>query len=102
VLSDLEHDVIGGTFVDNKSFHLLIEQLARNANVDCCFNFVTSKDPDLNSSLFHEFNRVGYLVLELVLNGSGANEVEIMFDLFRDLGHTLFSVVGGYKGLLIF
>jgi hypothetical protein len=71
MLRYLKHNVIGGSFVNDKSFHcLLIEKFARDANVYSSFNFITGEDPHLDASPFHKFDSISDLILQLVFNSS--------------------------------
>ena len=102
MLRDLKHDVVGGSFVNDKCLHgLLVEQLARDADVDSSFNFVAGEHPHLDACPFHKFDGISNLILQLVLYGSGADQVEIVFNFLRDSSHLFFSVEGRNKCLLV-
>ena len=54
--------------IDDILLHLVVEEAARVPNVNRRLNFVTSKDPDFDSSLLERLNCFFDLFLELVLD----------------------------------
>jgi hypothetical protein len=102
MLRYLKHNVISGSFVNNKCFHsLLIEKFARDPYVYSSFNLIASEDPHLDAGPFHKFDSISNLILQLVFNRSGPDEIEIVFDFFRNSGYFFFSIESGNEGLLV-
>ena len=54
--------------IDDILLHLVVEEAARVPNVNRRLNFVTSKDPDFDSSLLERLNCFFDLFLEFVLD----------------------------------
>jgi hypothetical protein len=58
----LEH-TSGSLSIDNELIHLVVKELTRVAYIDGSFNLVTSEDPDLDASIFHELDGIPNTVL---------------------------------------
>ena len=55
--------------------------MAGVADVDGGFNLVSREHPDFDASLFEEADGFSYLVLQLVLNGSGTHQLQVTLNL---------------------
>jgi len=75
------HDVLLALLFNPENLSSLIENFAREANINSSLNFITSKHPELNSSLFDCLNRVSCLILNLVFDSSGSKKAKVSFDL---------------------
>lgn len=76
----------------DESLHLCVQQLTREANVDCSLDLVPSEDPDLDASSLDKLKRVSDLILEFVFDGSRANQIEVDLNLLRDFVHVFLSI----------
>lgn len=72
---------------------LCVEKTCRHSNIDGCFNFVTSKYPNLDSSILGKLDSVRHIVLESIFDGSGSKEFEVNLNLSIHLGNHFFSIL---------
>ena len=82
---DFDFDLLGSGLLQDKHIHLIMQQLAREANVDGCLNFVTSENPDLNTCLLDIVDCPTHLILELVFNSRRANQIKVDLDQLSNL-----------------
>lgn len=79
--------------VNQVHFHLFIEQFAREADIYCCFRFVSSQHPHLNSCLLHCQYRLVHVILQFIFNCRSSNQWKSSLYFFSDTFHFIFSVL---------
>ena len=91
-MSNFLSQLLGFDFVNDKSVHVFIEQLARVANIDRSLYFIARQNPNLNSSPFQIVNSLPNIILKFVLNSSRSYEFKVDFQLFGDFSKQLFFI----------
>ncbi|KAH6605615.1 hypothetical protein Trco_004768 [Trichoderma cornu-damae] len=88
---------LGGVLVDldMDQLHIVVEQVAGEANVDGGLDFVAGQHPELDSGLAQELDGIGHAVLETVFDGSAAEQHEV---LFNELGNGLKLLLAVLEG----
>eukprot|EP00968_Pinguiococcus_pyrenoidosus_P009125 scaffold703_cov245-Pinguiococcus_pyrenoidosus.AAC.17 len=69
--------------VDDDQLHLLLDQTARPADVDCRFLLVASEHPDLDPGLHQDGDGLRDFVLQPILDGGGPEEFQAVLDLIH-------------------
>lgn len=90
-------DAINDEHVD----HVVGQQLTRVADVDCSLLFVARQHPNLDARHLQVGNRLGNAVLQLVLDGSHANQSHITFNLLVDCFELVLAAVRGNRRFLL-
>lgn len=80
--------------LDNMLVHYFcdVEEAGGESNIDSCFDLITGKYPYLNSGALGKLNGIIYLILQFILNSTGSNKLQVLFDFFIDFGDSLLSV----------
>mmetsp|Transcript_19380 Transcript_19380/g.35998 ORF Transcript_19380/g.35998 Transcript_19380/m.35998 type:complete len:566 (-) Transcript_19380:758-2455(-) len=82
--------------------HVLLQHLARVADVDGRLHLVAGEHPELYAALHEVRDGVRHVLLERVFYRRGADQVQIFLDLGGSLGHLLLPACGAAKGVVPF
>ena len=91
-LDDLLIDTFSRGFINHKDLHFVIKQVARESNVDSSLDLISSQYPELGASLLDILDHNTDVLLKLVLDSSGSNELKSVLNLFCYLLNLLLSV----------
>ena len=79
---------------------LSVKESGGETDHDSCFNFIASEHPNFNTRFLCKLDGVGHLILQSVLNGSGAEDSQLDLNFFINGGDLLLSFGQGELGLL--
>merc|ERR1719410_2220591 len=96
------HAVLICVVVNNLQVHLLIKNFGAIANIFSCLQFVARQNPELDAGFTDLFYGLGNLVLQLVLNCCGTQDVDPMFKILCSLRKGLVAAISLTVCLLIF
>ena len=94
------HDILLARLVNPKYLSALVEQLAREADVNGGLHGVTSEHPEFDAGLADRGDRLRHPVLQLVFDGRRAQEGQVSFDFCNDVPDLERLVIDGRLRLL--
>src|SRR3954463_1224321 len=80
---------------------ILLDKTTRVANVNGSLALVTGQHPHLDVGSSKLINGLGDTLLELILDGSGASEFELLLDLLADLLNLFLPVDNASARLIV-
>ena len=91
-LLNLNPDSLRLDLLQSEHVHGIVEQLARSADIDGGFHFVTGEHPELHACTLDVEDGLSDLVLELILDCGGPNQIKIDLQLFSHFVNRSFFV----------
>ena len=91
-LLDLNPDSLRLNLLQSEHVHRIVEQLARSADIDGGFHFVTGEHPKLHACTLDVEDGLSNLILKLILDCGGPDQIKIDLQLFSHFINCSFFV----------
>ena len=66
--------------IEHNQFHIVVQKVARETDIDGCLNLITSQNPQLDTGICEQRYGIRYTILESILDSSSTDEHEVLLN----------------------